>query len=131
VILEMPAGDYHGVTAYARVKRAQVALSREWAQRIGRDDVAFHAMHPGWADTPGLAAMLPRFHRATRPLLRTPGQGADTVVWLASADPALLGSGLFWFDRRPRSEYRLPRTRESSPDVARQLWDSIADLVPV
>ena len=129
VTLEMPASGYHGVTAYARVKRAQVALSREWAHRVAPADVAFHAMHPGWADTPGLAAGLPGFHRVMRPILRTPEQGADTLVWLASTDPEPLGSGLFWHDRRPRPEYRLPRTREAGPEVAGQLWDSIADRV--
>jgi len=128
--LEMTETDYHGVTAYARVKRAQVALSREWARRVGPGHVAFHAMHPGWADTPGLAAMLPGFHRLMRPILRTPEQGADTLVWLAAADPAHLGSGRFWHDRRPRSEYRLPRTREAGPGVAGQLWESVAELVP-
>lgn len=128
--LEMPAAGYHGVTAYARVKRAQVALSREWARRVPPSEVAFHAMHPGWADTPGLATSLPGFHRVMRPILRTPGQGADTLVWLASTDPQQLGSGRLWHDRRPRSEYRLPRTREASPGVASQLWESIAELVP-
>ena len=128
--LQMTASGYNGVTAYARAKRAQVALSREWARRFPAGDIAFHAMHPGWADTPGLAAMLPGFHRVMQPLLRTPGQGADTLIWLASADPARLGSGLFWFDRRPRSEYRLPRTREAGPEVARRLWESIAERVP-
>ena len=51
--LQLPASRYRGVTAYARAKRAQVALSREWARRFAGADVAFHAMHPGWVDTPG------------------------------------------------------------------------------
>jgi hypothetical protein len=58
------------------------------------------------------------------PLLRTPGEGADTVVWLATAGPARLGSGRFWHDRRPRAEYRLPWTHEV-PGAARLLWDRI------
>ncbi len=74
--------------------------------------------------------MLPGFHRVMRPILRTANQGADSLVWLATADPRQLGSGRFWFDRRPRSEYRLPRTREAGPGVAWQLWQSIAELVP-
>jgi len=122
--LQMPASGYRGVTAYARAKRAQVALSREWARRLAGTGVAFHAMHPGWVNTPGIAAALPRFHRVMRPLLRTPGQGADTIIWLAVSDPARLGSGRFWHDRRPRSEYRLPGTREA-PAAARVLWDRI------
>ena len=60
------------------------------------------------------------------PILRSPQQGADTVVWLATADPGRLGSGQFWHDRRPRSEYLLPWTRDSSPAIAGQLWERIA-----
>jgi dehydrogenase/reductase SDR family member 12 len=122
--LQMPASGYRGVTAYARAKRAQVSLSREWARRLAGTGLAFHAMHPGWVNTPGIAAALPRFHRVTRPLLRTPEQGADTIIWLAASDPARLGSGRFWHDRRPRAEYRLPGTREA-PQTARLLWDRI------
>ena len=42
-------------------------------------------MHPGWADTPGLKSSLPRFYGATKRLLRTPQEGADTIVWLGTA----------------------------------------------
>jgi NAD(P)-dependent dehydrogenase (short-subunit alcohol dehydrogenase family) len=124
--LQMPASGYKGATAYARAKRAQVALSREWARRLDGAEVTFHAMHPGWADTPGLAAALPGFHRVMGSILRSPQQGADTVIWLASTDAGRLGSGQFWHDRRPRSEYLLPWTRESSPAIAGQLWECIA-----
>ncbi len=116
--LQMPAAGYRGATAYARAKRAQVALTAEWARR--EPAVAFHAMHPGWADTPGLARSLPRFRTALRPLLRTAEQGADTVVWLAAAVPEQLGSGRFWHDRRPRGVHRVPWTRGGDPAA---LWE--------
>ena len=124
--LEMPPSGYRGVTAYARAKRAQVALSREWARRTDPADVAFHAMHPGWAATPGIAAALPGFSGVMRPILRSPDQGADTIVWLATASPGALGSGRFWHDRRPRPEYPLPWTRERDPATARRLWECVA-----
>jgi dehydrogenase/reductase SDR family member 12 len=120
--LVMTAPEYNGATAYARAKRAQVALNREWARRFTGSGVSFHAMHPGWADTPGLASSLPRFRRLVRPVLRSPEQGADTIVWLATAPATELGSGQFWHDRRPRSEYLLPWTRDASPGSARELW---------
>jgi dehydrogenase/reductase SDR family member 12 len=120
--LIMPAHEYNGVTAYARAKRAQVALNREWARRLTGTGVSFHAMHPGWADTPGLVSSLPRFHRLMKPILRSPEQGADTIVWLATAPASELGSGQFWHDRRPRSEYLLPWTHDASPAAARELW---------
>lgn len=118
--LEMARAGYDGRVAYARAKRAQVVLNREWDRRLGASDVVFHAMHPGWVDTPGVASGLPGFHRVMRPLLRTPEQGADTVVWLASADEALRSSGAFWLDRRRRSEHRVPWTRGAEDGAA--LW---------
>jgi dehydrogenase/reductase SDR family member 12 len=125
-ILQLPASRYRGVTAYAKAKRAQVALSREWARRFAGTGVAFHAMHPGWVDTPGMAAALPGFRRLTRPILLTPEQGADTIVWLATMPPERLGSGRFWHDRRPRPEHLLPWTRGKSPAAASKLWDHLA-----
>jgi dehydrogenase/reductase SDR family member 12 len=124
--LQMPKSRYQGVTAYAKAKRAQAALSREWARRMAGTGVAFHAMHPGWVNTPGVAAALPGFHRAARPILLTPQQGADTIIWLATMPPERLGSGRFWHDRRPRPEHPLPWTREHDPGAARKLWDHLA-----
>ncbi len=101
---------YDGLATYALVKRAQLLLVHEWARRLGPDGPAFHAMHPGWVDTPGLAAGLPGFRRAMRPLLRTPADGADTVVWLAAAPEGAASTGGFWHDRHRRGEHRLPTT---------------------
>jgi dehydrogenase/reductase SDR family member 12 len=82
-------------------------------------------MHPGWVNTPGVAAALPGFYRAIRPILLTPEQGADTIVWLAAMPPERLGSGRFWHDRRPRPEHPLPWTRGQDPGAARKLWDHL------
>ena len=120
------ARDYTGVTAYAKAKRAQVALSAEWARRAWPAGVAFHAMHPGWVRTPGISESLPAFSRLTGPVLRTPEQGADTIVWLAGAEASRLGSGRFWHDRRPRPVNRLPGARPDQPGAAGRLWDWVA-----
>ncbi|HSW42011.1 MAG TPA: SDR family NAD(P)-dependent oxidoreductase, partial [Patescibacteria group bacterium] len=69
--LQYTEGEFHGAIAYARAKRAQVSLMREWARRIPAAAVAFTAMHPGWADTPGVSASLPGFARVMGPILRT------------------------------------------------------------
>ena len=78
--------SYEGVAAYAQTKRMQVVLSELFAERWG-DPVRFHAMHPGWVETPGVQTSLPRFWEFTKDRLRTPEEGADTVVWLAAAEP--------------------------------------------
>ena len=122
--LEMPPGDYRGTTAYARAKRAQVTLNELWAEQVPADQIVFHALHPGWVDTPGVAAALPRFRRVVGPALRTPAEGADTLVWLAAAREPLGSSGRFWLDRRPRSIHRLPHTRRSdTAERRRRLWE--------
>jgi NAD(P)-dependent dehydrogenase (short-subunit alcohol dehydrogenase family) len=118
------AQDYDGVRAYARAKRAQVTLNEEWAQRFAGSGVAFHAMHPGWADTPGVADSLPGFRRVAGPFLRSPAAGADTIVWLAAADEPSTTSGLFWLDRTPRNTVKLPWTKAPTNESTR-LWDLV------
>jgi dehydrogenase/reductase SDR family member 12 len=126
--LANPASDsYRGVTAYAKVKRAQVALNTQWAARTPAGRTAFHVMHPGWVRTPGITGALPGFAVLMRPLLRTPGQGADTMVWLAGADPAGLGSGRFWHDRAARPLNRALGAPPDPPDAGQRLWGWVAE----
>jgi dehydrogenase/reductase SDR family member 12 len=125
--LQLTAREYSGPRAYARAKRVQVVLMREWHRRLGASDITFSAMHPGWVDTPGLADSLPGFYRTMQPLLRDLEQGADTIVWLA-ADPAAAGAGgRLFLDRRPRPFDRLPSTRVTPAD-RRRLWDTVVAL---
>jgi NAD(P)-dependent dehydrogenase (short-subunit alcohol dehydrogenase family) len=125
--LQSTVVPFSGPRAYARAKRAQVALVREWARRLRGTGVTINAMHPGWADTPGLAETLPGFYRAMRPVLRSPAEGVDTIAWLA-ADPAgAATSGSLYLDRRPRPFDRVPGTR-LSPGDRRRLWDMVVAL---
>ena len=130
--LEMPPERYNGTEQYARAKRAQVTLNELWAERFGDRGVHFHSLHPGWADTPGVDAGLPTFAKVMGPFLRTPEQGADTLVWLAADDTTLESNGRFWLDRRPRSIHKLPTTRRTDTGERRnELWERIADLAGV
>ena len=114
--LQMASANYDGTTAYARAKRAQVILTDLWAERLRGSGVVVQAMHPGWADTPGVRASLPRFYTVTKPFLRTPEQGADTILWLGAAPEPGHSSGKFWHDRVARPTHLLPRTRETAAD---------------
>ena len=121
--LDPEPGAYDGTKAYARCKRAQVVLAEEWTRDLLDTGVTVNVMHPGWVDTPGLRTALPGFSRVVGPLLRTPEEGADTIVWLAAAPDVADRSGLFFLDRRARAKHRLRRTRR--PDAAREagrLW---------
>lgn len=122
--IEMPADDYSGTEQYARAKRAQVTLNEMWAERFGDRGVSFQAMHPGWADTPGVEAALPGFRKVMGPLLRDADEGADTLVWLAGDAEPLDHNGGFWLDRRLRSIHKLPTTRKTdTPERRERLWN--------
>jgi NAD(P)-dependent dehydrogenase (short-subunit alcohol dehydrogenase family) len=120
-------GTYDGARAYARAKRAQVALVREWARRLVGAGIVANAMHPGWADTPGLEAALPGFATLVGRGLRTPAEGVDTMLWLAAAPEARAVSGRLFLDRRPRPFDRIPATRLSAAD-RRTLWERVLAL---
>lgn len=87
---------YQRHAVYARAKRAQVELNHLLAERW--PEVWTGAMHPGWVDTEAVRLSMPVFRAVTAPILRTPEEGADTLVWLAATASAL-PSGRFWFDR--------------------------------
>jgi NAD(P)-dependent dehydrogenase (short-subunit alcohol dehydrogenase family) len=122
--LQPAAETYDGVRAYSRVKRAQVALVEEWTRRLAGTRVTVNAMHPGWANTPGLRSGLPGFSRVMSPLLRTPTQGADTIGWLAASPEVAGQSGLFFLDRRARPTHRRRGTRRLDEAQERaRLWE--------
>lgn len=125
--LQSARGPWSGAKAYARAKRAQTALVREWARRFAGSGLTFVAMHPGWADTPGLAASLPGFHRIMGPVLRSAEDGADTITWLAAHPEAAGRTGELFLDRRSRPFDRVPATRLSAAD-RRRLWDAVVEL---
>jgi NAD(P)-dependent dehydrogenase (short-subunit alcohol dehydrogenase family) len=106
------ARPWNGALLYAHHKRAQVALNAHLASTLQAAGSSVHAyvMHPGWVDTPGVEDSMPAFHALLKPLLRTPAQGADTALWLASRrpDPA---PGRIWFDRAARPIHVFPGTR--------------------
>ena len=108
---------FDGVTAYAHTKRAQILVAERMAERFGPRLRSF-SMHPGWADTPSVESSLPRFHALTKSFLRTPAQGADTVVWL-TATARELAPGGFFFDREVKDSEVAPGTRTSAKVRAR------------
>ena len=123
---------YDKVATYANVKRAQVVLNRMMGGMEAFEGIGCYAMHPGWVATQGLQEALPRFYAWTQGRLRTPEQGADTLVWLAArpaaGEPGVasapLDSGGLYFDRAPVSPYLLPGTREPAA-TRRDLLDAL------
>lgn len=116
--------DYNGTLAYAETKRMQVILAEQWAEELADAGVDVNSMHPGWADTPSVASSLPGFYRITEAILRSPEEGADTVVWLAASPAAEGMTGKFVFDREPVRTHWIPSTRETAQE-RKKLWEMV------
>ncbi len=103
--------NYDKVENYANVKRAQVTLLPFFKEEFPEQIVT--AMHPGWAATPGVAESIPGFSKFMDGRLRTPLQGADTILWLLCTKEALI-SGELYFDRKKVSPHFFWFTKKSS-----------------
>ena len=125
--LQMEQEPFRGTVAYARAKRAQVVLTRLWASQQRGTTVVVNAMHPGWADTPGIQPRSPAstasWGRCCEPRNRGPTRSCGWPPPRSRPD----STGKLWLDRRPRAFDRLPRTRVSAEE-ARRLWDACRDL---
>ncbi|XP_023700001.1 DHRS-12_like_SDR_c-like domain-containing protein isoform X1 [Paramormyrops kingsleyae] len=98
--LQSERGRFDGTMVYAQNKRQLAVMTEQLAKT--HPGIHFSLMHPGWVDTPAVAEAMPDFHRSMRNKLRSPEQGADTVVWLAvsEAPAAAKPAGLFFQDRK-------------------------------
>lgn len=130
-----PPAVYDKVRTYALVKRAQVIAVEEMVKDPLFASYDIQCMHPGWVDTPGVREAIPGFWDFTKNRLRSPMEGADTILWLllrplSTSQPY---NGKLWFDRQIRSPYAafFPWTKEMA-DSRKKLMDELnqaSDLV--
>jgi retinol dehydrogenase-14 len=117
--------QYRGIEAYARSKLAQVVFSCELARR--EKDVTSNAVHPGSVATEVTRnnAVLARLNALATPFLKTPAQGAETSVYVATA-PSLAGVTGRYFARSREAPYA---SVADDRDVAARLWRWSAERV--
>ncbi|XP_042495223.1 dehydrogenase/reductase SDR family member 12 [Macadamia integrifolia] len=126
--LQFSENPFDGTMQYARNKRVQVALTEKWAETYSNRGIGFYSMHPGWAETPGVAKSLPGFSKSLSGKLRTSEEGADTVVWLALQPKEKLVSGAFYFDRSEAPKHLLFSATKGSHAVINSIVDSLRSL---
>lgn len=108
--------------AYGVSKLANILHAREFDRRHRPDGVSGYSMHPGLVRTSigrdGDSLIASIAWRLTSWRQRSPAEGADTVAWLATADPDPEPHGGYFEDR---SEAR--STRHARDDQqAERLW---------
>ncbi len=121
--------DYLPGTAYCHAKLANVLFARELARRLADEGIVAHAMHPGvvvgsnfinHVDDP-----MRQYMDSIADQSLSVDEGADTLVWLASADEPGHSTGLYFHQRES-----VPASPAAMDDTAaRRLWEESEKLV--
>ena len=119
--------NYGGWKAYSQSKLANLMFTYKLARALADTPVTVNALHPGAVATGfgGGGGVASTFFKLARPFLKTPAQGAQTAIYLASS-PAVAGiSGRYYSSEKPMS------SSARSHDRAEQekLWRVSSELV--
>nr|XP_004663836.2 retinol dehydrogenase 14 [Jaculus jaculus] len=117
--------SYNKSFCYSRSKLANILFTRELAHRLEGTNVTVNVLHPGIVRTnlgryihiPLLAK--PLFNLVSWAFFKTPLEGAQTSIYLASSPEVEGVSGKYFGDCK--EEELLPKAMDES--VARKLWD--------
>jgi NAD(P)-dependent dehydrogenase (short-subunit alcohol dehydrogenase family) len=95
--------NFHPGFAYCRGKLANVLFARGLAKRLAGTGVVAHAMHPGAVDSNFITHADETSQATMRSYaMLSPEAGADTLVWLATAEEPGRTSGGYFHERKPR-----------------------------
>ena len=94
--VEFKRRPYDPSVAYAQSKQADRMLTWAFARRFKGSSLTANAMHPGVVQTNLLRTLAPGFSG------RSPAEGADTAIWLATSAEVAGVNGRFWVDRGER-----------------------------
>jgi NAD(P)-dependent dehydrogenase (short-subunit alcohol dehydrogenase family) len=117
---------YRPLSIYGSAKQANILFAAEAARRW--PDIVSTSYHPGLVRTNfGRDNRLYSYFLRYAPGLRTPAKGAETLVWLATANAAALRSGAYYVDERERR----PAAKATDPALAAALWEASRQAVKV
>jgi len=116
------AKEYNGVAGYRRSKLCNILWTRELARRWAGTGVTANCFHPGFVATRygneagGLLAVAVRVLKL---FALSPGEGATTLIYLASAAKIADASGGYFI----RCQAARPTVEAENDETARRLWD--------
>jgi NAD(P)-dependent dehydrogenase (short-subunit alcohol dehydrogenase family) len=118
---------YRAFKVYGMTKLANILFTYELAERLEGTGVVANCLHPGGVNTnfaSGNRTLGTLLFRAFKPFMRTPEQGADTVVYLASSPEARSMTGRYLIDRKVVSSYEEPHDEAAQ----KRLWEVSEEL---
>ena len=113
---------------YGTTKLQNILFTRELARRLDGTGVLATCFHPGTVATGFGRDSWFSFFTTRYPIkffFRTPDQGADTLVWLATAPAEDLTAGEFYANRK--AGRRTTAARDDA--LARDLWTTTAEIL--
>jgi len=121
---------YKMMDVYGHSKLANVLHARSINERTGPDIQAF-AVHPGVVATSfggrGGSTIVRAATKYGQRWMRTPEEGADTIVWLATEPAIETSDGIYFSDRRVEQSTRYARDESQ----AERLWSVSEQLVGI
>ncbi|GMR02050.1 MAG: SDR family NAD(P)-dependent oxidoreductase [Acidimicrobiia bacterium] len=123
--------EYRFMEVYGHSKLANILHAQELNARFGSQGLTALAVHPGVVRT-GLGSGGDSFivglaYKFGGRWMRSPDDGADTIVWLATEPNIKLDNGIYFEDRAPSKSTRHARDM----DQARRLWTLSEELTGV
>ena len=118
---------YRGFPVYGMTKLANIMFTYELAERLKGTFVTANCLHPGAVGTnfgKNNGGPMTLFFRAAKPFMRSPEQGADTLIWLASSPDVEGVSGTYFSDRKEIEAKKIAH----DPPTRRRLWEISEDL---
>jgi NAD(P)-dependent dehydrogenase (short-subunit alcohol dehydrogenase family) len=116
---------FRPLKVYGRSKLANILMTTQLARVLEGTGVTAVSFHPGFVST-SIGRDNPLgilFLKALRPFIKSPTQGADTGVWLATTEA--IDNGGYYVKRRV---HRVKNDGQD-PALAQRLWDDSAALV--
>jgi retinol dehydrogenase 14 len=118
---------YRGMQVYGKTKLANIMFTYELAERLEGTGVTVNCMHPGGVNTNfgnNQGGPMNLLFRLFKPFMRSPEQGADTLIYLASSPEVEGMTGKYLADRKVKA------ASDAAYDetTRKRLWEASEEL---
>ncbi len=119
---------FTGMRAYANSKLFNIMFTYTLANQLQNTSVTVNAMHPGGVNTNfgnSVTGLVGIAFRWLGFMMRTPEQGAETVIWLAENDEVKTRSGGYYKDKKTIASSAMSYDKEAW----QRLWQISEELI--
>ncbi|OTN76703.1 hypothetical protein A5886_001781 [Enterococcus sp. 8G7_MSG3316] len=115
---------------YGRSKKAMILMAEAFAYQLRNTDITVNSLHPGAVATSLGVSRKTGFGKAVykvlTPFFKTPAQGADTAIYLATSPEVAGITGQYFVDRQVTS-LDIPNKKQQAQHLWTQTQQEIAD----